>query len=349
MKTLSLLFLLSTFAVGSAAQDGAPPEPNFDAETDAFFTTDHSVATLPTGFHIGWIEPNTVAISGQRVPSGATHYYYRGQSIQYLGGEINPTTWPVSPRLVESIATFALPQGSLPELGRRFEGRPEAANHALLELLDEPIGPLSLDTPMWTALSIEESFAKEVMRSKFSAIQAIFDNAAKPDRKAVSANVAWVGRCAFRTAPAVETGALLVLRVKDQRVIPHLTTAATAVEIAGNKDSAQPNKYTDLGEPVIEVAKPEVVEEVRYSRLSDRSLNERSNDGDSLFFETKRVFSNGIQQVGFRLRSFSGTSKKQVLVLEAYSPFRDGASFADKRIDFLEPVQYCYFTKAYHW
>ena len=58
---------------------------------------------------------------------------------------------------------------------------------------------------------------------------------------------------------------------------------------------------------------------------------------------------NGAGTVGHRLRLFEGPTKKTVLVLESYSPHKDGAAFTDKRVDYLEPVQFCYFTRSVAW
>jgi len=349
MKNLTWLFTFALFSSLATAQEGTPTVPSFEPVTDEYFTTDHSVGRLPKGYNLSSVERNVVAISGFPVPKGATHYYYRGESVLYLGGKITPTEWPVSPRYIESVASFTLPEQSLPALGRRFEGRPEVANHALMELLDEPIGPLSLDAPIWTGLPADDRLAKEVAKNPFSAIQAIFENSAKPERKDVSTNTAWAGRCVFRLAPEIETGAMLALRVKDQHVMPSLFTSSSASELMSDKAAAQPTKYTDMGEQVLELAKEEVIEEVRKSHLSDRSLNDHVNDPNSLFFEAKRIFNNGIQRTGFRLRSFSSTTKKKILVLEAYSPHPGGAMIGDERIEFMDPVQYCFFTNAYHW
>ena len=119
---------------------------------------------------------------------------------------------------------------------------------------------------------------------------------------------------------------------------------------AEDPTSGQISKYDILTGSLIAGIKGEFEqsdEALTTIRLTPRE--ERPLSHDSLFFDGKGESNENLTRVGFRMRTYKSLSGKNLLVTEGYSPFKEGVAFAGKRVAYLEPIQYCYFTTPLKW
>ncbi len=282
------------------------------------------------------LDSGTIAINGVRVPKGATHYLVQGNNVRYFGNQAAPApaapvaTVPVAPTAeVVDISQPPLPSESFAPLYDNFASNDEAGVYASILLLDEPIGPLSLDKPVFEAPELSEALAKEIAKDRFSTVKASFDNASPPNVADLHAKSGWSGRCISRQAPTTEVSA--VLGFSDDGAEKKVTL------FVGN--SANPVGIR----PLVESSERE------WKSLSDEAKKSRGFVRDSLFFDFPAPSFPEIPRLGYRMRKILGAQGKELVVLEGYSPIREDVAIAGKRVSHLEPLQYCYFTRYEQW
>ncbi len=319
------------------------------------------------------IDPGVVSVDGVPVPRGATHYVFENGNIRYLGGEAvteSPTaatpsapkpepvphlvTVPMPDRVTAPepapVPVVTLPTESFPALYGKFSGNKAVGIHAALELLNEPIAPQSLDEPLLELPPLSGELAKEITRDRLATIKALFDNSDLTIHTELTQNSSWTGRCVFRSTPNSETAAVINMLAIDPTTRISVLTAATATELMADPASGQVNKFDILSDSLIASIKGELEQaDEALTTLRLVPLQERPFLSDALFFDGKDESNQHLTRLGFRLRTFKGLAGKTILVTEAYSPFNAGVAFAGKRVAYLEPIQYCYFTKAMNW
>ncbi len=302
------------------------------------------------------IDSGVVAINGQPVPRGATHYYYDGQTIHFGVPKAEATNLPPEPTPIHAAPKvltppkIQLPQVRYPGLYAKFFNQPEVANHAYLELVDEPIGPQAVDSLPPEFPAISDALANEVTRDRFSTIKALFDNAALPDLPTIGKNSGWVGRCVYRSSPQSEVGALLGLSVEGQTTRAAILTTTTATDLLASPTLAQANKYDLMqGNSVIEIKSLLAASDPGLSILASTPLEDRPLTRDSVFFDQKGESGGGSSRRGFRLRIYVAPTGKRLLVAEGYAPFKEGSEFVGKTVAYLEAIQYCYFKQPWDW
>ena len=294
-------------------------------------------------------------VNGRRRPSGSRGYYFNNGQVVFdteleeveavaVAPKNTAPAKPVVPTVVEPPKP-SLPTARFDGLYPKFGNEPGAAHVAYLELIDEAIAPQAADAPVPVIPEINKDLEAEVKRDRLSSIKTMFDNGALPDIKTLMQNVVWVGRCAPRSSPKFETGAMLGFMVENQKLYAALVTAATPTQMVEGVDVGNPKKFDTLG--------PNFLNQIRVAlggvdrekgEVTHKPREDRPLSSDSLFFDG--VGLSGAGTVGNRLRLFEGPTKKMIAVLETYSPYKDGVAFTDKRVEYLEPVQYCYFTRS---
>lgn len=299
------------------------------------------------------LDPGVVSVDGRAVPRNARGYYFIGNrpvfdtELAENGAGASAPIADVAPS-APSAPKPTLPTERLESLYGKFANEPGAAFHAYLELIDEAIAPQAPDAPVPVVPEIDKSLLEEVRRSRLASAKAMFDNGTLPDIKTLSNQSVWAGRCVRRSSPKLETGAMLGFLVENNQTYAALVMAASPRDMLASVDAGQPKKYDSLNAEVVNEMKTALAGTVRDNALlRNRPLADRPLAADSLFFDGAAL--HGANTVGHRLRLFEGPGKKSVLVLETYSPHKEGGTFVDKRVDYLEPIQYCYFTHSVAW
>ena len=285
------------------------------------------------------LDSGTVAINGVRVPKGATHYLVQGSSVRYFGNEVAST--PVAPTPVAAVPAAPAPEvipAPPPELPNErfaplFDGFANDADvglYASLLIFDEPIGPLSLDKPVYDAPALSEDIVKEMTKDRFTTVKALFDNASLPDLASLPAKSGWSGRCVLRSAPTIELAAVIGFSDEATEKKVTLYVGATATLSSGIR-------------PLVESSERE------WRTLTDETKKNRHFVEDALFFDFPTSSFGDTQKLGYRLRKIVAVQGKEFLVLEGYSPVRDDVAIAGKRVSHLEPLRYCYFSQTERW
>lgn len=345
MKLFLISILLLAGRPNFAFSEQAAGVPGDDFESDEGFLNEKLKEV-----RLSLISANTISINGVQVPPMATHYFYDQTSVRYVGGPAGTSSWPISPFFVDSQTIFSLPENGFTTKYGNFLGKAAAGVFAYFELLDEPIGIQSFDSPVVEVPTLSEAQKKEANQDRFTTIKALFDNSKLPNLSTTAVNSVWVGRCAFKSTPDVETGALFSLTADGTMAKPFLYTAARAMDLINGSVAAQADRFEQMGESSIAAATQlQTQTGLKYSPLSERPLQTRPLELNSLFFDYKKEFERGMVRMGYRLRDYTGPTGRRVVVLEGYSPFKEGASFTQKRVSYLEPLQYCYFSQHWKW
>ncbi len=256
---------------------------------------------------------------------------------------------PITTAKDELTAEAPLPTKTFSRTYPNYSNNPLAGNYALFHLLNETIGPQSSDGPVIENPEIEAVWADSINRDRFSMVKALFDTAAMPEIEAMRSHSAWVGRCIHRSTPNLETGAAIGIRVDNNSTKIVLLLARTAEELMVVRSDAHPTKYDDMNATTVaEITARLKDSHPALSELSQVPMGRRPHIRDSLFFDVAIPSDPGSRvKTGYRLRMAHGPNGELVPVLEGYAPFEEGTAMTGRRVEFLDHIRYCYFTKAY--